>query len=87
MQRLMQSHRIVYIIQSENVMRQHYVGITSNMTCRLAAHNAGESPHTSKYRPWKLLVAMEFADEERARAFEKYLKSGSGAAFLKRHLI
>jgi hypothetical protein len=30
---------------------------------------------------------MEFARQERAIAFEKYLKSGSGAAFLKRHLL
>jgi hypothetical protein len=31
-------------------------------------------------------VIVEFADEQRAVAFEKYLKSGSGVAFAKRHL-
>jgi hypothetical protein len=28
---------------------------------------------------------MEFADERTARRFERYLKSGSGRAFAKRH--
>jgi hypothetical protein len=35
--------------------------------------------------PWTALVAIEFADEARAVAFEKYLKSGSGCAFSKWH--
>jgi hypothetical protein len=29
---------------------------------------------------------VEFADEARALRFERYLKSGSGVAFAKRHL-
>jgi hypothetical protein len=32
-------------------------------------------------------VTLEFPDEGRARQFEKYLKSGSGRAFMKRHLL
>jgi len=31
-------------------------------------------------------MAIRFADVERAVAFERYLKSGSGVAFAKRHL-
>jgi hypothetical protein len=31
-------------------------------------------------------VVVEFADERRAIAFERYLKSGSGVAFATRHL-
>jgi hypothetical protein len=30
--------------------------------------------------------AVKFADEARAVAFEKYLKSGSGCEFARRHL-
>ena len=52
---------------------------------RLAQHNAGLSSHTAKHRPWELLVSVEFRDQERANRFEKYLKSGSGRAFAKRH--
>ena len=32
------------------------------------------------------VLVIEFADERRAVAFERYLKSGSGVAFASRHL-
>jgi putative endonuclease len=61
---------------------QHfYTGCTDSLRSRLAKHNAGDVSHTSKYRPWKLRTYEAFDDIERARAFEKYLKSGSGRAF------
>jgi hypothetical protein len=31
-------------------------------------------------------LVIEFPDENRAEALERYLKSGSGVAFAKRHL-
>jgi predicted GIY-YIG superfamily endonuclease len=62
-----------------------YIGITANIRRRLEWHNAGRCPHTSKHKPWELVVAIEFAEERRAVAFENYLKSGSGRAFAKRH--
>jgi predicted GIY-YIG superfamily endonuclease len=62
-----------------------YIGITANVRRRLEWHNAGRCPHTSNHKPWELVVVIEFADERRAVAFEKYLKSGSGRAFAKRH--
>ncbi len=37
-------------------------------------------------RPWRVGVVVEFANEERAARFERYLKSGSGTAFAKCHL-
>ena len=37
------------------------------------------------YRPWHLHVTIELPDEQRAIDFERYLKSGSGRAFAKRH--
>ena len=79
--------RFVYLIQSAPRADRHYVGLTSELTNRLTAHNAGESPHTRKYRPWRLVVSIAFESEAKAVQFEKYLKSGSGAAFLKRHLL
>ena len=83
----MAEKRFVYIIQSQNSAAQYYIGLTWNVTSRLASHNAGESPQTRKYRPWRLVVAIAFATAERAAAFEKYLKSGPGYAFLKRHWL
>ena len=76
----------VYLIRSLSSPDQRYVGVTSNLEDRLRAHNAGRSPHTSKYRPWKLVTYVCFQDEQRAIDFERYLKSGSGHAFANKHL-
>ena len=77
--------RIVYILRSETDSSRHYVGITNNVCDRLEWHNDGPSGHTVQHRPWSLVVAMEFPNEKAAVRFEKYLKSGSGRAFSKRH--
>jgi predicted GIY-YIG superfamily endonuclease len=76
----------VYLIQSISQPDQRYVGVTADLDARLAAHNEGRSKHTSKYRPWKLVSAVMFADEDKALAFESYLKSGSGRAFANKRL-
>jgi len=80
--------RYVYLIQSIENPTRRYVGITDDIERRLAEHNEGKSPHTSKYRPWvlKVEVIVGFTDESRANSFERYLKSGSGHAFSARHL-
>jgi putative endonuclease len=74
----------VYIIRSLKNPLRRYFGITSDLRDRLKAHNAGQAHHTAKYRPWKLDVYIGFADKQKAVAFERYLKSGSGKAFSKR---
>ncbi len=81
----MDGMRSVYILQSETDVSRYYTGLTSNISVRLAAHNAGRCTHTASHRPWKVIVLLNFADEERAIRFERYLKSGSGCAFAKRH--
>jgi predicted GIY-YIG superfamily endonuclease len=78
--------RFVYILKSESQPNRYYTGLASNLAARLDAHNAGRCPHTASNRPWRLDVVVKFADERRAVAFERYLKSGSGNAFAKRHL-
>jgi putative endonuclease len=76
----------VYILRSLSIPHRFYTGVTSDLTARLADHNAGRSPHTSSGRPWTVDVTVKFADEARALRFEQYLKSGSGTAFATRHL-
>ena len=78
--------RYVYLLQSETFAGQRYVGITSDLRKRLAAHNAGKSPHMSKYAPWRLVTYVAFSDEQKAETFERYLKSGSGHAFANKRL-
>jgi len=75
-----------YVYVLENLDGEHfYVGVTDDLRARLAKHNAGEVPHTSKYGPWRLRTYIAFSDERLATAFERYLKSGSGRAFAKKH--
>ena len=76
----------VYILQSLSYPDQFYTGLCADVEKRLSAHNAGQSPHTSKYKPWRLLSAHYFADASTAAAFERYLKSGSGRAFAAKRL-
>ncbi len=78
--------RIVYILRSQSDPAQYYTGVTADLRARLADHNAGRCPHTAKSRPWAVDAIVKFADERRALAFERYLKSGSGCAFAQRHL-
>lgn len=75
-----------YIIKSISYPSQTYTGFTSNLKHRINDHNSGKSPHTSKYKPWNLEFYCAFNDKEKAINFEKYLKSGSGKAFTKKHL-
>ena len=79
----------VYILQSLSFSDKHYVGCTNNVVERLKRHNASQSEsqsrHSSMYGPWKVVVQIGFEDRAKAFAFEKYLKSGSGRAFAKKH--
>jgi predicted GIY-YIG superfamily endonuclease len=77
--------RIVYILRSDSDPSRHYVGITHDLAARMEWHNQGPSGYTVSYRPWSVVVSIEFPSEKAARRFERYLKSGSGRAFTKRH--
>ena len=78
--------RFVYVLRNAENPPRYYTGLTSNVQKRLAEHNAGTCIHSAKHRPWSVDVVIEFDDEKRAVAFERYLKSGSGVAFAQRHL-
>ncbi len=78
--------KYVYILQSLSNNERFYAGITDDLKARLSRHNSGEVTHTSKYGPWRVKTYIAFTDEDRASAFEKYLKSGSGRAFAKARL-
>lgn len=77
--------KYVYLLQTINHARQRYIGLATDVDARLAAHNAGGSPHTAKYRPWTLRAYFGFEVEQKASAFEAYLKTGSGWSSPKRH--
>lgn len=77
--------RFVYILRSDRNPERHYVGRTNDVDNRLAWHNDGPCGYTRKHRPWSVIVSVEFPEESHAARFERYLKSGSGRAFAKRH--
>ncbi|OMI00696.1 excinuclease ABC subunit C [Bradyrhizobium brasilense] len=60
--------KYVYILESLDCLH-FYVRIT-DLRARLAKHNAGEVPHTSKFGPWRLKTYVAFSDEKQAVAFE-----------------
>jgi predicted GIY-YIG superfamily endonuclease len=64
-----------------------YVSVTDDLRARLAKHNPGEVPRTSKYKPWDLKTYVAFSDEKQAFAFERYLKSPSGRAFCEKTAV
>ena len=77
--------RFVYILRSESDPSRHYVGVSTDPDERLHWHNEGPDGHTRVHRPWSIVVSIEFPTERAALRFERYLKSGSGRAFTKRH--
>ena len=78
--------KYVYLLQSLSHPDERYIGLTDDLHQRLAVHNRGGSPHTSKHKPWKIVTAIWFDDDQRATEFERYLKSGSGRAFANKRL-
>ncbi|MDR0967757.1 MAG: GIY-YIG nuclease family protein [Rickettsiales bacterium] len=75
----------VYILQSKTFPDKFYAGQTDDLKNRLQVHNSGYSLATKPYIPWKIISYHAFIDKDTALRFERYLKSGSGQAFSKRH--
>jgi predicted GIY-YIG superfamily endonuclease len=78
--------KYVYFLESIDHPDRNYVGLPDDLRDRLKTHNAGGSPHTAKFKPWRLVTYVAFSDEAKAIAFERYMKSASGRAFAKKRL-
>jgi len=77
----------VYMLSDVATRTHHYVGMTEDIEKRLAKHNAGQVPHTSKFAPWTVDAAIAVRTKPIAAQLERYLKSGSGRAFANKHLF
>jgi predicted GIY-YIG superfamily endonuclease len=73
----------VYILACSD--NKPYTGCSANLKERLEQHRKGRVLATKKRLPVKLISYIAFNDKYKAFEFEKYLKSGSGRAFFKRH--
>jgi predicted GIY-YIG superfamily endonuclease len=78
--------KYVYLLESLSHPKETYAGLADDLRARLAAHNSGQSRHTAKFKPWRLVTYIALSDEAKAVAFERYLKSSSGRAFAKKRL-
>ena len=76
---------IVYILKCAD--GKPYTGCTENLEERIQRHNKGHVPATENRRPLELITYITFSDKYKAFEFEKYLKSGSGRAFINKHFI
>ncbi|HEX5220941.1 MAG TPA: GIY-YIG nuclease family protein [Verrucomicrobiae bacterium] len=74
-----------YILQSVSAPHQYYRGHTADLKARVAEHNSGKCHHTAKFAPWRLVFYAAFQSLVLAQDFERYLKTGSGHAFAKKH--
>ncbi len=74
----------VYILKCAD--GKPYTGCTDDLSERIDRHKNGYVPATKNRGPVSLISYTAFQNKYKAFAFEKYLKSGSGRAFLKKHL-
>ena len=83
----MKDRYIVYILISRKDPMRYYIGVTDNLDRRLEEHNKAESGYSKRYAPWFVKTYIVFDSAQQAGSFEKYLKSGSGHAFLKKRFV
>jgi predicted GIY-YIG superfamily endonuclease len=77
----------MYYVYSLKCKDGFYVGCTDDLKDRLSRHQKGNVPATVNRLPLELDFYFAIKDKYKAFDFEKYLKSGSGRAFLKKHFI
>jgi predicted GIY-YIG superfamily endonuclease len=75
----------VYILLCNNGLP--YVGCTNDLKDRINRHQKGQVPATKDRLPVKLISYFAFSNKYTAFNFEKYLKSGSGRAFMNKHNV
>ena len=77
----------VYILKSQKDRSKFYIGETIDLAVRLKQHNKGMCSYSRRFAPWSIETYITFSNAKLAKEFERYLKTGSGKAFLKRRLM
>lgn len=77
----------VYVMKSKKYPKELYKGYTSDLKKRVRRHNSGLSKHTARFKPWDVIFYCAFKNKRKALDFEKYLKTASGIAFMRKRLI
>jgi putative endonuclease len=77
----------VYVLRSITDETKTYVGFTEDLGRRIKQHNSRTETYSKRYAPWGLVAHVAFGSKVKAKRFEKYLKTGSGKAFIRKHLL
>ena len=75
----------VYILLCKD--NKTYIGCTHNLKDRVDRHQKEEIPATKHRLPIKFVAYFAFSNKYTAFNFERYLKSGLGRAFIKKHKL
>ena len=76
----------MYYVYSLKCKDGYYIGCTEDLKERISRHQKGYVPATSKRLPIELEFYVAIRDRFTAFELEVYLKTGSGRAFIKKHL-
>ncbi len=77
----------VYVLVSQVNKSKIYIGRTEDLDSRFRQHNSGQGDYSRRWKPWQIETYIAFSSESLAVKFEKYLKGGSGFAFLKKRFL
>ncbi|MFQ5452118.1 MAG: GIY-YIG nuclease family protein [Candidatus Paceibacterota bacterium] len=76
----------VYILRN-HVTKRYYVGSAPDLKKRVRKHKQGKVLSTKSNLNYELEWYCAFKTKRQAIAFEKYLKTGSGIAFMKKRFF
>ena len=77
----------MYYVYSLKCKVGYYIGCTDDLKDRIDRHRKGYVSATKNHLPVKLEFYTAISDKYKAFKLEKYFKSGSGRAFIKRHFV
>ena len=69
------------------VTNRYYVGFTPDLRKRIKKHLSGQVLSTKSNQNYALVSFVGFKNRYDALDFEKYLKTGSGVAFMNKHFL
>ena len=75
-----------YVLFNKETHR-YYVGFTPDLRKRLSKHLSGKVLSTKSNQNYNLVSLVGFKNRSDALDFEKYLKTGSGVAFMNKHFL
>lgn len=76
----------VYLLFNDKTQR-YYIGYSPNLKNRVKKHLEGKVKSTKSDLNYMLVWYCGFINKQDALRFERYLKSGSGVAFMRKRLL